>query len=249
MFVSPGSPCFVASAPKSSFLNNDGSSLQAVKVCGITSEADARDVISSWKTFLPTVQLYLGMILWPKAPRSIDLEKAQRISDIAHEHDVKTVGVFVDETSHEICEAHAKASLDLVQLHGEKCRRELCILPQSFETIYVCDVNDDGSILNETNSQNQKEKANWILFDRKSAGSGRSFDWTRFERPASSRWILAGGLSPENVQEALRVLDPPMIDVASGVCGPDKVRKDPEAVELFFGRIHDHVSSRKLSQD
>ncbi len=67
-------------------------------------------------------------------------------------------------------------------------------------------------------------------------GSGQAFDWNGLHVPdgwSSQGWLLAGGLHPDNVAEAVRTVRPNGVDVSSGVCGPDGLRKDAHKVRAF----------------
>jgi phosphoribosylanthranilate isomerase len=77
----------------------------------------------------------------------------------------------------------------------------------------------------------------WILVDGETAGSGETYDWTNLKPPrGASRkgWLLAGGLDPENVAEAVAVCKPTGVDVASGVTDDSGVKKDASKVEAFI---------------
>ena len=67
-------------------------------------------------------------------------------------------------------------------------------------------------------------------------GSGQAYDWAALKPPthaAERGWFLAGGLGPDNVAEAVQALHPTGVDVSSGICGPDKLRKDVGKVQAF----------------
>lgn len=80
----------------------------------------------------------------------------------------------------------------------------------------------------------------WLLVDGVSAGSGETYDWTNLRLPQGfSRrgWLLAGGLDPTNVAAALGAANPNGVDVASGVAGLDKIKKDKNKVEAFIQAV------------
>lgn len=88
--------------------------------------------------------------------------------------------------------------------------------------------------------------ADWLLVDGLKGGSGETYDWVRLQKPALREgmqgWLLAGGLTPENVGQAISVAQPCGVDVSSGVAGPDAVAKDPSKVLKFIDEV------RKASQ-
>eukprot|EP00276_Gloeochaete_wittrockiana_P006404 CAMPEP_0184666970 /NCGR_PEP_ID=MMETSP0308-20130426/64856_1 /TAXON_ID=38269 /ORGANISM="Gloeochaete witrockiana, Strain SAG 46.84" /LENGTH=143 /DNA_ID=CAMNT_0027111895 /DNA_START=370 /DNA_END=801 /DNA_ORIENTATION=+ len=130
--------------------------------------------------------------------------------------------------------------LQYVQLHGAGARAAYSDLPDVMNRIIVRDVDDDGTVVTPLPLA-ASEVSCWQLYDRKVAGSGKTFDWSAFQRPESRSWLLAGGLNPDNVSEAMDLLKPPGLDVASGVAGPDKKKKDPAKLEQFILRIRDSL--------
>lgn len=80
-------------------------------------------------------------------------------------------------------------------------------------------------------------------------GSGQVFDWNGLHVPdgwASQGWLLAGGLHPDNVAEAVRIAQPTGVDVSSGVCGPDGLQKDASKVRAFI--LNAQTASEALEQ-
>lgn len=147
------------------------------------------------------------------------------------------MAVFVDESIDEIeafCKLHG---FGVAQLHGKKSRDSLRQREGRFENdlrwIDVRDVRADGKVVEET----EVGSPSWRLFDAKGGGTGVAFDWKAFERPRGE-WLLAGGLHDRNVGEAVRTLAPHGVDVASGVAGEDRCRKD----EVKLGRFIDTVA-------
>ena len=77
----------------------------------------------------------------------------------------------------------------------------------------------------------------WLLVDGLKGGSGQALDWGRLRAPTEASrcgWMLAGGLAPDNVAEAVRKLAPTVVDVSSGVAGPDGVVKDAARTHAFM---------------
>lgn len=82
-----------------------------------------------------------------------------------------------------------------------------------------------------------RRQADWLLVDGLRGGSGEALDWTALAPPvdcAKRGWLLAGGLNPDNVAEAASIARPTVVDVSSGVSGPDGVAKDAEKVRAFI---------------
>lgn len=208
--------------------------LGAVKVCGIVSVNDATMIAQVFREEMPaSVHLLMGMVVWPGSKRSVNLETARRITFTANANGAIPVGVFVDEDSRAIERSCRYIGLSVAQLHGPKSRSSVSksALPADISVVDVVDVAADGSIVHEA----RKKELNpaWTLYDAKGGGTGKAFDWTQFS-PPTGEWFLAGGLRPENVGGAVRILRPEGLDVASGVNGPDGRSKDEQRLREFL---------------
>jgi phosphoribosylanthranilate isomerase len=211
-------------------------SLRAVKVCGVVTASDANMVARVIREEMPpNVHLLLGMIVWPGSRRSVNRQTARDIAEAALEADATPVGVFVDETATEIAAACKEIGLDIAQLHGSKCRSSVLetALPSSLSVIDVIDVSADGSFVAPV--EGASGGALWQLYDAKGGGTGQVFNWARFVPPTGD-WFLAGGLNPENIADAVHVLRPTGLDVASGVAKADGCAKDEQRLRLFLSR-------------
>ena len=207
------------------------SALSYVKVCGITNPEDAELAASAGANLI-------GMILWPKAKRSVPLALAAEIAAAARRHGAEPVGVFVDEDAATIESICKLSGISIAQLHGNAARAALQHLSEDLAVIYVMHASNDGTLQTSLPKRTHK-KVDFVLVDSLVGGSGESFDWTSLEPPTflSSRgWLLAGGLSPDNVSKAVQIANPTGVDVSSGVCGDDGLKKDREKVEAFVSR-------------
>lgn len=198
-----------------------------VKVCGITSLSDAMAAAILGADAL-------GFIFYKKSPRFIEPERARKIISNLPPM-VKTVGVFVDEQPENIKEIGKICGLDLFQLHGEESP-EFCksLMPRSLKAIRIRDKARDEEI------HAYKGSVRGILLDTWSkdakGGTGQTFNWEiardivkGFEVPV----ILAGGLNPENIKDAIKKVKPYGVDVSSGVEKAPGV-KDQRLLEEFF---------------
>ena len=181
----------------------------AVKICGITNFEDA------------SLAVLLGAdalgFIFARSPRQIAPQKAR---DIVRKIPplVKTVGVFVDEQPAAIKEMINYCGLDLVQLHGNESP-ELCgqLMPH---TIKAFRIKDEASL--ET-GRRYCGKARAMLLDTYSeemaGGTGRTFDWQIAIKikELGIPVILAGGLGPSNIEQAIRTVKPYAVDVNSGI--------------------------------
>jgi phosphoribosylanthranilate isomerase len=190
-----------------------------VKICGITSIEDALHAALSGAGAL-------GFNFWPASPRYVRPGEAGRIA-ASVPREVLKVGVFVDTPADEIESIAAVAGLDVAQLHGPPDR------PLDIAWWQALDATAPG--LRETMDRSPAEA---FLLDAPSGarrgGTGRTFDWS-LAAGHSRRIILAGGLGPDNVEQAIRAAKPWGVDACSRLeISPG--RKDPALVEEFIRR-------------
>jgi len=180
-----------------------------VKICGITNYQDALFAVESGADAL-------GFI-FADSPRRIEPEDARDIIRRLPPF-VKSVGVFVDEAPEMIKEIVSLGGIDLIQLHGKETP-DICkgFMPRVIKAIRV----KDDSILNDIPSYNGNVRG--LLLDTYSetlaGGTGRTFNWDLAIkiRETGMPIILAGGLGPSNIAEAISTVRPCAVDVNSGV--------------------------------
>jgi phosphoribosylanthranilate isomerase len=196
-----------------------------VKICGITNHEDALHASACGADAL-------GFVFYPGSPRFINPDQARRIITELPPI-VTTVGLFVNETPARIRETVAFCGLDTVQLHGEEEPEECSYPPcRVIKALRLKDDTDDAVFAAYPVSA--------LLLDaylpNHYGGTGVCCDWQRAAALAGRyRVILAGGLRPENVADAVRQVRPYAVDVSSGV-ERQPGQKDPEKVALFISR-------------
>ena len=199
-----------------------------IKICGLRREEDALFAADAGADFL-------GFIFVPSTPRFVEPERVRDIAVQLRERETRPrlVGVFRDASAEYIHEVASVAGIDFAQLHGSESDatiRDLGI--PAIKTFRV------GEHLPDTS---QHDSAAWILFDtyeeRRVGGTGRRFDWSLLAGyPRTKPFLLAGGITPENVGAAISAVRPDAIDVSSGVESEVGV-KDHSKIERLIFRI------------
>lgn len=228
---------YLFAAPPPSTAPSRPHRLEALKICAVTTPTDAELVTRVASKRLPSdVRLFLGMILWPNTRRAVSIPAAREIAAAARAAGATPVAVFVDESPAEISTICKTIGVTVAQLHGAATKKSWTDreTDDALDWIDVRAVAEDGAVDNAT-PHGVGAPPLWTLFDAKGGGTGKPFDWSAFS-PPEARWLLAGGLNPDNVAEAVDALAPAGLDVATGVAGPDKVRKDQHRLELFLER-------------
>ena len=183
-----------------------------LKICGITSLEDARFVAGALVD-------YLGFVFYPGSPRFITPRDASEI--IGWIEGPKSVGVFVDQPADEINDTIRRTNIDFVQLHGNESPEFARSLDRpvikSFRIKDRKQINELSDKLREW-----ENTADYFLFDahhdKLYGGTGSTWDWSVISELKSEKpFFLAGGISHENVIEAVKQTSPYAIDLSSGL--------------------------------
>ncbi len=191
-----------------------------VKVCGVTSVAGAVAVEAAGAD-------WLGLNFWSGSPRCVSVELA---AAIVKRVSIPCVGVFVDAPREELRRVRGLTKIAALQLHGEESPDDVAAVEGAFKAVGVASVEDVSAALAFGGA--------YLLLDARvpgamPGGTGQRFDWALAEGVSKKRrLILAGGLKPENVAEAVARVRPHAVDVASGVEDAPGV-KNIEAVRRF----------------
>ncbi len=193
-----------------------------IKICGITRLEDARFAVACGANAL-------GFVFWPDSPRSIDPARARAIAAVLPPF-VTPVGVFVNQPAEYVNEVAAAVGLGVVQLHGDESSR----FRRQPEPAGVegDDVDRDDAAIDRWPAETM------VLLDAhdpvRRGGTGRTIDWTAAASVAARRPIvLAGGLNPDNVADAIERVRPFGIDVSSGVEAAPGVKDHGRLKQLF----------------
>jgi phosphoribosylanthranilate isomerase len=179
--------------------------MTAIKICGITRREDAELAAELGAAFV-------GFVLWPNSPRAATLDVVRNIAR-SLENGVMPVGVFVDPSEDDVAAA-VDAGIRMAQIHGEPPPWTNGKPPvRTIRAVHLAAAGDaiEPDIADET-----------VLLDAHDpiarGGTGKTVDWARAAMVARSRHvILAGGLTPENVADAISQVKPFAVDVASGI--------------------------------
>jgi phosphoribosylanthranilate isomerase len=194
-----------------------------VKICGITSPADGLMAVEAGADAL-------GLVFYPRSPRHLSLAAAAAIAKELPPHIVR-VGLFVNAPEHEVLHAIVECGLTLLQFHGDE-PPDYCV-QFGLMSMKAFRVRDAASL----EALPSYPTDAWLLdacVPNALGGTGETFNW---ELAVQARQLgrpifLAGGLTPENVAQAVRQVQPYAVDVSSGVeASPG--RKDPAKVRAF----------------
>ncbi len=204
-----------------------------VKICGLTSVEDARLVVEAGASAV-------GMIFWPDSPRGVSVAQAREIARVIPPF-VQRVGVFVNATPDEAQEVASAVGLDALQLHGDE-------EPDAWAAVRWPLVK--ALTLSTYAGSGWLTRARAILLDAhdpvRRGGTGQRIDWAAARHLAGDRpFVLAGGITPDNVEAAIAQAAPSAIDVASGVESAPG-RKDPARVAALFAAVRRADSHRRV---
>jgi phosphoribosylanthranilate isomerase len=205
-----------------------------IKICGTTSLEDALSSIEAGADAL-------GFI-FAESKRRVSVEQAQRIiSQLPR--DVERIGVFMNKSAEETCSVISAVELTGIQMHGDESPVVVYEgLPiarwnamRKIKTIQVKPGRELG--LDHVSASGRVDT--WLLDS--GAGSGKTFDWEIVRKQlgqTQAQFIVAGGLNPENVGDAIRIFRPWGVDVVTGV-EREPGRKDPKKLKAFVAAVRE----------
>lgn len=206
-----------------------------IKICGINTPQAAEAAISAGAQ-------YLGFVFFPKSPRNVSIETAKALA-LEVPIGVAKVALVVNATDEELDRITGEVPLDMLQLHGKedldrvrdvRARYGLPVM----KAVGVSEPRDLQSL------DAYGMAADQLLVDAKApkgatlpGGNGLAFDWRLIsKRGWNAPWMLAGGLTPENVVTAIQMTGAKQVDVSSGVESEPGV-KDPARIQAFIEAI------------
>lgn len=182
---------------------------------------------------------YVGLVFHPSSPRYVEIEVAAYLANYVPAH-VGVVGLFVNPDKATLAQVLDNVRIDMIQLHGTETPEECAEIAAAhrlpvMKALSVSGEDDLQKVLS------YETACDWLLLDAPppqgadaAGGNGVAFDWNILKtfRPAKP-WMLAGGLTAENVREAIALARPDAVDVSSGV-ERERGIKDPVKITAFL---------------
>ena len=199
-----------------------------VKICGITQPEDALAAVRAGADAI-------GLVFYPPSPRAVIADEAREVVEALPPF-VTSVGLFVDPKPEQVEAVLSWVALDVLQFHGDE-DPQFC---ESFPVPYIKAVRmREGVDLLQT--AERYSSARGLLLDTYrpgvAGGTGEAFDWARVPASLGSSIILAGGLTPANVAQAIATVRPYAVDVSGGV-EADKGIKDAAKIAAFMQEVN-----------
>ncbi len=195
-----------------------------IKICGVTTEEDALLAVALGADAL-------GFVFSSGSPRMVTVDEASDIVKHLPYDEVLTVGVFRDERPERVAEIVNKVGLKAAQLHGREPPGEVAWVRSRVRRVIQGFAAGDPALMMAADGP-----ADVVLVEAPNPGSGRVFDWVQVDGALDDvRLMLAGGLTPDNVAEAIWRVRPWGVDVSTGVeTAPGSGRKDVRKLRRFI---------------
>ncbi len=207
-----------------------------IKICGFTDTEQAQ-----WAARMGIDAL--GLVFYPPSPRAIDSSQAQAIIRCLPPF-ITIVALFVNETAERINQILKHTGIDMIQFHGDESP-EFC---RSFTRPFIkaIRVREDTDIIAESK---RYAGARGLLLDAwhpdNHGGTGTQFNWDQIPKQCELPLILAGGLTPDNIQYALQTSQLDTVDISSGVESA-KGQKSPEKMATFLQQIRQFDQTKTI---
>ncbi len=205
-----------------------------IKICGLSTPQTITAAIEEKADFI-------GFVFYPPSPRHLNIETAKYLASQIPDT-VEKVGLFVNPDTAYLEQVLNEVSLDVIQLHGNETPERVAEIKQKFKRPIIKSFPISSKKDLEAITP-YKNNADWFLFDARPAkegddlpgGNGQTFDWTILKDfKSDTPWMLAGGLNPDNVAAAIRILNPDAVDVSSGVETDTQGEKDAVKIRSFI---------------
>lgn len=199
-----------------------------MKFCGITRSEDAVHAADLGVDAI-------GLVFYEKSPRFVTMKQAQDVVKVLPPFICK-VGLFVNADPSQVSEVTETVGLDLLQFHGDETADDCAQFKRPF--IKAIRMRED---LDFEQAQTEFSGARALLLDAYDkalyGGTGQKFDWSRIPASAKLPIILAGGITPDNVEEAITTVRPYAVDVSGGI-EASKGIKDKDKMNAFIRGVN-----------
>ena len=203
------------------------------KICGITRAEDVQAVADAGCDAI-------GFVFYPPSPRSVTQAQAEALVKAVPAY-IQVVGLFVNSTAYAIQDILKTVPLDILQFHGDESPEQCQAIAQQVGRRWykAIQVKPDLDVVAEI-QRYQAAGASAVLLDAwhpdLKGGTGHSFDWSTFPQ-LDIPLILAGGLNPDNIEEAIHTTQAYAVDVSGGVESAKGI-KDQQLIERFMQGVH-----------
>ncbi|MCP0911718.1 MULTISPECIES: phosphoribosylanthranilate isomerase [Acinetobacter] len=203
------------------------------KICGITRVEDVHAVVNAGADAI-------GFVFYPPSPRAVTAEQAAQLVQAIAPY-VQVVGLFVNHSANEIQDILKTVPLDILQFHGDETPEQCQAIAQQVGRRWykAIQVKPDLDVVVEI-QRYQDAGASAVLLDAwhpdLKGGTGHSFDWETFPK-LDIPLILAGGLNPDNIEQAILTTQAYAVDVSGGVESAKGI-KDQQLIERFMQGVH-----------
>jgi len=204
-------------------------SLFEIKVCGINDEI-------SMNAALKCKVDYVGLVFYPNSPRNISINLSRELLK-SRNNTTKIVALTVDPNDDFLNEVKKIINPDYIQLHGNENSRRCLDIKQKINIPLIKGMNVSNKIDLIRKNKEFEDICDILLFDAPSetlpGGNGKKFDWNILnDFKSKKKWMLAGGLNIENIENAIDITKAPAIDISSGL-EIKKGLKDPKLIKDF----------------
>ena len=208
-----------------------------IKICGLSTPETITTAIEEKADFI-------GLVFYEPSPRHLEIETAKYLTSQIPSA-VQKVGLFVNPDNAYLEQVLNEVAIDFIQLHGSETPTRVTKIKDKFKLSIIKSfpifTQKDLDVIDAYNNI-----ADWFLFDARPSnegedlpgGNGKSFDWNILKNfNSDTPWMLAGGLTPDNVAAAVRILKPDAVDVSSGVETGTPGEKDSDKIRSFISAV------------
>ena len=205
-----------------------------IKICGITDHSIAKIADDNGCNFL-------GGVFYDKSPRHLEIEQAKAVFKAVK--NAQKVAVVVNPSQQYLQQIISHFQPDFIQFHGHENRQFIADFKENYPKTKIIKAFSIESKSDLLAIEQFNDLTDFYLLDGKNPGTGQVFDWSILQDFKSNKpWFLAGGLTLENINQAVRITNAPMIDISSGL---EKIKgiKDQELVLALLNKFNNNKNN------